>query len=269
MNAFEIISLALNIGLGLVSLILGIFVVWLSLRFNDASNAALDAVKDLAREIKTLVQISLSQQTDFSTKMLDSIIEQNRFGRPETIPAQTTPSSLETFIRSSLENAERSITASVERKVRELVKEGSSDPQSVEAGIETIRSDIRKFSEGVQEGTSVREALRRFQALPAHYVLLAAITRSQAKSIGDIEKAVQKYHVPNDGWEGGLDNLIESGLVRENLSEFEVPPEKLPVITAWVDQNWPILSKLMAEYKNKSDVQVTEREDEIAHELEF
>ena len=269
MSAFEIISLALNIALAVVSLILSIFVVWLSLRFNDASNAALDAVKDLAREIKALVQIGLSQQTDFSTKMLDSIIEQSRFGRPDTIAGQTTPSSLEAFIGSSLEAAERSITASVERKVRELVKEGSSDPESVEAGIETIRSDIRKISEGVQEGTSVRETLRSFQPFPAHHVLLAAITRSQARSADEIEKAIHEYHVPMDGWESGFDNLVDAGLVRGTLYEFEVPPEKLPVISAWVDQNWPTLCELMAEYKNESGGEVTSRGDEIALELEF
>ena len=48
-----------------------------------------------------------------------------------------------------------------------------------------------------------------------------------------------------------------------------VPPEKWPVIGAWVDQNWPVLSKLVAEYKNKLDLGVTERAMEIAHELQF
>ena len=119
MTTTDIVNLALNIGLGITSLILSIFAIWLSLRFNDSSNAALDSVKELTREIKTNVQIGLSQQNQFSTKMLDSIIEQNRFGRPE-LTAPQSKSELENVIRKSLENAEQNITLAVEKKLGNL-----------------------------------------------------------------------------------------------------------------------------------------------------
>ncbi len=144
MNNNEIFNLALNIGLGVVTLILSIFTIWLSLKFNEYSTSALDSVKELNREIKTLVQIQLSQQSNFSNKMLDSIIEQNRFGQPHS---NLTELSTEATITKSIENAEKNISNSVEKRVREIISLGKNDPRSFEEEINSIRTDIKEFQE--------------------------------------------------------------------------------------------------------------------------
>jgi len=74
MNTSEMGNLILTIILGLLSIGLGIFAIWLSLRFNEKSTEALNAIKDLTNEIRTLSDVNLSQQQNFSSKMLDSIL---------------------------------------------------------------------------------------------------------------------------------------------------------------------------------------------------
>ncbi|MBC7876373.1 MAG: hypothetical protein H7Y59_04305 [Anaerolineales bacterium] len=266
MTTTDIVNLALNIGLGVISLILSIFAIWLSLRFNDSSNSALDSVKELTREIKTLVQIGLSQQDHLSNKMLDSIIEQGRFGRPN---AETSISTIEVALNKRLESAEQSITNSVEKKVRELISAGSKDPTSVETGLESIRINIREFSGIVKEGITVIDSLKTFMKYPAHYLLLRAIVKSGAKSETELKKVLGKYRVPN-GWnKKGISHLLENGLLTGTETEFEIPKENLQILTAWVESNSKILMQLAEVYDGGSREEQKVQEKDIVLSLNF
>ena len=111
--------------------------------------------------------------------MLDYILEQNSFGRPDV---EEPPSNLELSMRKSLEIAERNITHSVENQVRELIRVGVNDPSSIEAGLQSIRSNIEEYSGHILEGSAIIDALKSFNKYPAFYVLLAAILNSGVKS---------------------------------------------------------------------------------------
>lgn len=251
MTTTDIVNLALNIGLGVVSLILSIFAIWLSLRFNDSSNSALDAIKELAREIKTVVEIGLSQQNQFSTKMLDSIIEQSRFGRPELTTAQS-KSELENVILKSLENAEQNITLSVEKKVRELIATGISDPHTIEAGINEIRTNIQEFSGLIKDQSTVVEALRSYREFPAYYVLLSAIIKSGAHSKKELKRVESEYSIPR-GWESAIPRLIENGLLQGTANGFRISKENQKILTDWVNANWEVITRLMECYTNDGE----------------
>lgn len=80
MTTTEVITFTIGVALGLFSIALGVFAIWFSSKQAESSSSALDSVKDLARETKFLVDASLAQQKDFSIKMLDSILQQNKFG---------------------------------------------------------------------------------------------------------------------------------------------------------------------------------------------
>ena len=81
MNTSETVTFGIGLAVSLLSVGLGVFAIWLSLRLSKSSTDALDSVRDLARETRILVQMGLDQQKGFSSKMLDSILEQNKFGR--------------------------------------------------------------------------------------------------------------------------------------------------------------------------------------------
>lgn len=253
MNASEISNLVLTIVLGFVSIGLGIFAVWLSVRFNEQSSAALNAIKDLASEIRTLSQVNISQQTDFSSKMLDTILSQSRFGEDEATNEFKESSALEDVVKRQLEETEQRITTSLEEKVRAIIT-SKNDPNIIQHAIDSIRSDIRmltdkasSISSNVEIPTNLREQLIEWKSYPAMFVLLAAIVKENAKSVADMAIYKDKYNLPV-GWQGGVGTIIRKGLLTGSTERFEIVPEYQTPIAALIDKNWPIIQKLIEYY---------------------
>jgi hypothetical protein len=276
MTTPDIINLSISIGLGIISLVLGVFAIWLSFKFNQASTKALDTIRDLAGEVRVLVQANLHQQTDFSTKMLDSIIEQNRFGQIAEVDELPRPEVLEDVIRQRLEVAEAKITLAVENTVQRLVKHQSQNPESLKLALESIRSDIQQLtktastiSAEIQLSPSTQAALKKYRKYPAHYVVLAGILRTGATSIDHLLATAVEYSFPA-GWQGGVQHFIEDGLLVGERENFKVSESDQPALAAWIDRNWPAISKLTAIYAESDRVQsnpVGKEEIEIAKDI--
>ncbi|MDQ6651294.1 MAG: hypothetical protein M3Y84_00965 [Acidobacteriota bacterium] len=254
MTTPDIINLSISIGLGIISLVLSVFAIWLSFKFNQGSTKALDTIRDLAGEVRVLVQANLHQQTDFSTKMLDSIIEQNRFGQIPESDELPRPEVLEDVIKQRMEVAEAKITLAVENTVQRLVKQQSQNPENLRIALESIRSDIQQLtktastiSSEIQLPPSTQAVLKKLRKFPAHFVVLAGILRSGATSIDDLRKTAVEYSFPA-GWEGGVQNLIQEGILRGEQEGFKVSESDQPALAAWMDRNWPAISKLITIY---------------------
>ena len=276
MSASDLSNLILTLILGLLSVALGLFAIWLSLQFNNKSSAALDAIRDLANEIRTLSQTNVSQQKDFSSKMLDSILAQNKYGKDEISSQAEGSTALEEVVKRQLEETEIRITSAVEQTVRTL-GQTTNDPSAVQRALESIRLDIRSLtnkassiSANVELPENLRSEIEKMRKFPAFLVLLAAIVKENANSLGALETVEPKYHFP-EGWDdGAIDTLIKKKFLIGSPEDFNVTPEYQAPIAAFIDRNWPSISKLI-EYYSSAEKQgsVTKEEQLIGKGLEI
>ena len=274
MDNIDIISLAISIGLGLLSIGVAAFAIWLSLRFNDRSTDALDSVKVLSNEIRAMTEVSLTHQKDFSSKMLDSLLEQSQYGRPEPASDES-PHLLEEMIRKRLEEAEATIAGTIEESIRRLVRAEDVDAQQTQDAIEAIKQEISRLSTTAQEVSTeallpiaIRDRLERYKDYPAHYVVIVGILRSGATSLSDLERVRNQYHLP-DGFDGGVRNLIRDHLLEGDVESFSLFEDSRAALTKWVDRNSPHLARLIDYYSTKTPGGVKEPELVIARELAF
>lgn len=150
MNGSEATSLGITIGLGILSLGVSIFAVWLSSRYESKSSSALDAIKGLASETRTLIDASLSQQKDFSGKMLDSILSRNQYGG---LQESSDESIVQASIRATLVESENRIANRVEDQVRALA-DRTGDQANLATGIASIRAEIASLAENAARTAS-------------------------------------------------------------------------------------------------------------------
>lgn len=275
MISFDVISLAISIGLSILSVGLGIFAIWFSMRLNDRSLSTLESIRKLANDIRSMTEVGLTHQKDFSSKMLDSLLEQGQYGRPTKQTTDEGSNHLEELIRERLETAEVKIAETVEDKIRGLILAEKTDPKQTEDAIDTIRREISRLSTTAQEVSSeallpiaIRDRLRGYLDYPAHYILLAAIMRSGAKSLSDLETIQEQYHLP-EGYDGGVRNLIDDRLLEGDLGAFSTTEDTQDALANWVDNNWPLLSRMIAYYAGKTEPGIRDSELSMAQGLEF
>lgn len=263
METLDIITFTIGVSLGLISIALGLFAIWFSYKLAQSSNSALDSVKDLARETKILVDASLSQQKDFSTKMLDSILQQNKFGNLKDVSegAENLNTAVTSEITKILEIFEQNIGSSIEKTVQKL--EGSNPNGHVELkeALEAIQRDIGNLSQAAPVITSVvngsdelRQSLQSFRDYPAHYIVLNGIIRGGLRDFDDSRNVAEKYDFP-DEWQDGVENLIKKGVLvyDEDGDGFEVPSQYRALLKEWVERNDSKITALRSVYKARKD----------------
>lgn len=268
-----VLSFSVTVALGVVSIVLAAFAIWMGRHFDEKSSTALDAIKDLATRIRSTIDVSVSQQHDFSAKMLDSILTGDQYGPRTTENAQA--EALASTIRAQLESTEQRITGAVESTVRELLNTSDRGPKELQDALASIRHDISQLTEAAASTASspitlpdpVVLAFRGWQEFPAHFPILAAIIKENAHSQSELEQLQDKYHFPGN-FERGTENLLEAGVIHGSLSGFEIPAYLRGALEAWVDSNWPMMVLLIQEYLEKGDDRgVTDREREVAQQL--
>jgi len=250
MTTPEVVSFAITIGLGVLSITLAVFSILLSWKFNDRSTGALDAVKSLATEIRSLIDATVAQQKEFSSRMLDSILEKGPYGR-SAADVQKEANAMEEVVRRQLDETEKRIADSVESKIRSLKKEDRTDPATIQRMVDSIRNEIRMLADqaastvsaSAKVSESLKKMLMRWIDRPAHYQLLAAIISENAMSEEQVRKHREKYGIP-EPLEAGLSNLLDAGILVGTRDTFQVPTNLSAPLAAWVDRNWPIINKL-------------------------
>ena len=138
-----------SIALGIVSIFISGFAIWLSLQFNDRSARALESISHLATEIRSMTDISLAHQKDFSTKMLDSLIEMNVYGRPFTYPESPNAKSSK-----RLEEQAQSLADTVEQAVKKIAGTHAAPPVDVSLEVQAMKEAMRKLVEPSNDGGS-------------------------------------------------------------------------------------------------------------------
>lgn len=262
MEVTDVITFTVGVSLGLFSIALGIFAIWFSYKLSENSNAALESVKDLARETKVLVDASLSQQKDFSNKMLDSILEQNKFGNAggerydEDLNASA--ESVTSEVSKILEIFEQNISESIEKTIRKFNEASPGGQAELKTALASIKDDIGKLSQvapvisSVVSGTeTLRQALQSFRDHPAHYLVLYGVIRGGLKSYDDKSGVALKYNFPGE-WEEGVENLINKGVLESTGDgEFDVPENYKTYLSDWASRNKKFVLRLKSMYEKK------------------
>ena len=263
-----------SVALGVVSIFISGFAIWLSLQFNDRSAKALEAISNLASDIRSMTEVSLTHQKDFSSKMLDSLIEMNTYGRPFPGADAPTVRSLEDIVSRRIGEQTQTLADTVQMAM-EKITQTQPAPVDLEAEIQAITQEFRKLIDPSRDGEKASpltaeqsQALKSFIAHPAHYVLLTAVLMSEAHSIDDLRKVADRYHVPS-GYEGGILHLIEKGFLKGRAESFSISPELRAPLTTWVEKNLPTLTKLMSYYADRKGLIRQASEQEKANELRF
>jgi hypothetical protein len=239
----------------LLSIGLGAFAIWLSKRFDERSAAALDAIRDLARETRALIDVAVSQQRDFSTKMLDSILSRDPYGRTVAPPVQEGPSALEEVVRKQLTDTEHRISEAIEDTIRRLPAQPNS--QRLEQAVASIRNDIKRLTDAaaaritvpVELPEKIAVAFNEWRDFPAHFLVLFAILREGATSVGRLRKVADRYGIP-EPFDGGVENLLKAGVLEGTLSDFRVPSDIQNLLLAWIEANEPVLLEVASHFRN-------------------
>lgn len=275
MSTAEGIEFGISLAVGLLSLGLGVFAIWLSLRLSRSSTEALDSVRDLSNETRTLVQSSLDHQRGFSSKMLDSILEQNKFGRARGGADAGGAGELAAIVRQQLQDTERKIVSSVEHTVKQLARAGDIDESRLQSALQIIRGDIEKVAatasqayEAMALPEDLKAGLVRFRNYPAHYLVLQAIADSGASTNAELAKQQSRFRFPK-GWEGGLQNLVQAGILEEDGAGFRIPERYLAALRLWIERNRVLLRRLADKTSADNAGSVTPEESAIGHSMAF
>lgn len=239
MELADVISLSISIGMGILSIGLGIFSIWLSHRFAEQSSQVLSNLKETAIEIRTLTAGVLTNQDHFSSKMLDSIINKNSYG-VDTDLIQTESQKL---FESRLQEIELKINVQIEDTVNKFIKTSANDTSELRTVIESIKGDINSLVNTAKIATNPTEIPHRLKKImkdwidfPALIILIELIIENYVKTEDGVRQYAPKYNLPN-GWEGGVDGLIESGVLRGTREAFSVEAEYMVPLNMWLSMN--------------------------------
>ena len=274
MSTIDAISFAVTIALGVLSIGLAAFAIWLSCRFNEQSTQALDTIKSLATEIRGLADVTVSQQKDFSTKMLDSILRGGPYGEDPSVREKGT--ALEQVVRAQLEQSELRIVDGMEKKMKQLSVRHEISSKMVQQIVDGVKDDLSTLRDSVasavSSSTTIPEELRltllKWQNYPAHYLILAAIVGG-ANSLQDVESVSSSFGIPEQ-IDMGLDNILSSGLLTGSAESFTVRQDLAAPLAGWIDANWRVLSEMKAvARRSPNDEDAVEKRRDIANLLHF
>lgn len=262
MTVIDAVIFGISIGMGLLSIALGVFAIWLSYKFASDSSKALSDVQKLAQDTRTLVEANLDQQKSFSGKMLDSIIEQNKFGSPspDNSKQDVVSKELDDRLQVYLKEVEGKLVASIEHEVRQLSLNSNVDVNTI---LDVVRKDIGALSESKDSISSIysppkflQNALRHYKKFPAHFVLLYAILTTNSNSIDELLNLPEEYGLP-DEIESGIVNLLGDGILVGDNTHFQVDNSLLEHLNIFFKRNKELIEQLQSNYVIKSESGIT------------
>lgn len=284
MTTVEVASFAVTVGLGVIAIVLAVFSIVLSWKFNDRSTDSLDKVGSLTTEIRSLIDATVVQQKDFSSRMLDSILEKGPYGRDRAVVSiDKDTRALEEIVRHQLEETEKRIANEVESKIRSFVLTNKTDPIAIQQVLASIRAEIKSLasqaattaSSSALVSESMKKKLMEWKDLPSHYQVIAAIVKENVTSEEQLRKHMSKYNIP-EPIKHGLDNLLQAGILCGTLESFEISPQFKTFLPDWVNRNWSTINKIIgimsaADLSEKGPVKKSIKEETkmIADGLEF
>lgn len=245
----EAISFAVTIALGVISVGLGGFAVWLSLKFNEQSNRALREIDSVVGELRSVTNASIDHQRQFSSRMLDSLLA-GPYGESPPLVGRGEAGRLENLLREELRETEGRIIDNLDEFLSASATAGVGKAD-LEARIQSITRQIQALSDQAVETVAaaaeirpeVRVSLDRLRSFPGHYSILWAVLTAEISSTRELGAQAARFGVP-EPVESGVQNLIDEHILDGDLDGFRIPEADRPALAAWVDRNLPWLQQL-------------------------
>lgn len=266
MSNVDALNIGVSVGLGLLSIGVSGFAVWLSFQFNDRSKQALDTVQELTREIKTSVEVGLSQQQDMSDKMLDSILE-DEYGTEKT-----SRDSEEEEIIDKMSSKIEEIEERVMERSSKADEDMSDDVKEENMSVEDVRDILRNINKEIEEGKverkarkNVRNYVEEWKEYPAQLLVTAAVIETGAESFSDLQEVADEYNLPGE-WRRGVSNLLNSKIMGGTFERFRFDDEVKKELKKWVLENEELISTVKELYGSLSAEEARELSRGLVHE---
>lgn len=138
---------------------------------------------------------------------------------------------------------ESKITEKLQKKLNESLKD-SKNPE-IQKEIDSLKEQIKNVADQTvievksmfAIPTDLKEILLSFYRFPAFYMLIYAMVRSKATSIGRLKSFSRKYYLPGDWENGGIPHLFEKKIIVGTESKFSINEDFQEHLDNWVDQN--------------------------------
>lgn len=265
MTSIDALNIGVSVGLGLLSLGVSGFAVWLSFQFNDRSKEALNTVQELTREIKTSVEVGLSQQQDMSDKMLDSILE-DEYGT-ERSDGNSGVDDIMNTVEKKIKEAEERMVSKVKSDLEEGGKSQEEESKRLKEVMENLKKEIEKeFEVKSRVKNEVSKYIDEWSYYPAQLLVTAAVVETEANSISDIEKVADEYNLPGE-WRRGLDNLLNSSLMSGSYEEFNLRPGVKKEMEEWFLVNSDIINQIKELYGGLPDEEARELSRDLVEDI--
>ena len=282
MTTIELIRFTITVFIGGASISLAIFSFLASMRNNKQSKEALDKIKDLTSEIKSNLNTSLSNQKDYTGKMLDTIISKSSYisSSENGVEHRVDEEIVNELVEIKIDQIEKNLNGVLESKISELGNNTSAEVLSVinQLGLSLTKEEIYKAKNKNSTDDlpiDIKEQLVYYKQAPALLLLLAILVKEKPNMMS-IEAIMNNYSMP-DGWEGGLEKLEEDGLIVQEKGGIIIPKGHKESLELWAENNWRRVLQLRAIYKkrNKGDgsergiVSIHQQLQEVASNFNF
>lgn len=251
----NLISFAVTIGLGVISIFLGIFAIWLSRQNEKRSNDALDKIKELASEIRNLTRSVLIEHQDFSSKMLDSILSSGNYGS-KSLDIKNEVEELSTQVRETLVLTENRILDSLEKKIKTLIPSTSQSEKQLTDTLVAIKDEIANLRERAVDTVTqsivlpkeLKSVLKNYVEFPEFFPLIAAIEIEDVNSIEQLGKFSKNYNFRVSWDNAGIIKLIEDGILDGTPDKFKIKNVFKTPLKTWISRNKSVIEELVNTY---------------------
>lgn len=166
-----------------------------------------------------------------------------------------------------LESIERNISELIDEKFKKISKENDKNPELLKT-INSIKEQLKKETDNTIESainqnivsSDLKAILLRYFELPAFYLLINAIVKTNAKTTKKLSEFEERYSLP-DGWQdGGLHRLLKDEIIIGDTDKFQINKDFSSELKSWVSKNGLKLRMLQRAFKEQYESESEEEE---------
>lgn len=162
---------------------------------------------------------------------------------------------------------EKNISDLIDQKFKKISQQSDNNPQLLKT-INEIKKQLKEETDTTLESvtnqnilsSNLKSILVNYFELPAFYLLINAIIRTNAKNPQKLSEVEEKYSLPNGWQDGGLYKLLKDGILTGNADKFQVNKDFLSELNNWVTKNGLTLRMLQKAFKEQSESENKEEE---------
>lgn len=267
MTDIDFIRFTVTVFLGGLSIGFAIFSFISSFRNNKQSKEALQKISEISGEIKAQLSTSISNQKDYTNKMLDSILSKTNYSE-ESESSNENSKVLDELLDLKIGEIENNLINIIDNKIQNQDTSISADVKEELENLKETIQEISKNENGIGLPIELKEQLIKWRRFPAYFLLIGGITREYSDGETSLNKIASKYYFPGE-WEGALDQVESTGFIEYENGKVSIPPTVKENLEIWTTKNWPLILKLKANYKRKDEDSVTELEREIGSQFKI